>query len=80
MAGPGLAAMAMSMNTTGWMAGYLLGTPIAGYLLQATGADKGHTISLYRPAIFYAGGVALVSSLCVLLARVKVQKGVLKRV
>lgn len=80
MAGPGLAALAMSMNTTGFAAGYLLGTPIAGYLLQATGADKNTAIDLYRPAIFYAGGIALISSLCVLLARLKTDPKIAKRV
>lgn len=80
MVGPGLAAMAMSMNTTGFTAGYLLGTPIAGYLLQATGADKGQTLDLYRPAIFYAGGLAMVSTLCVVLARFNMDRRVMKRV
>lgn len=80
MVGPGFAAVAMSMNITGFTAGYLLGTPIAGYLLQATGADKGQTISLYRPAIFYAGGVALVSTICVMVARFKMEMKLVKRV
>lgn len=80
MAGPGMAALAMSMNTTGFAAGYLLGAPIAGYLLQATGADRGTTIELYRPAIFYAGGIAFVSSLCVVLARFKTDTKLGKRV
>lgn len=80
MVEPGLAAVGMSLTITGFTAGYLLGTPIAGYLLQATGADKGTTIDLYRPAIFYAGGVALISSLCVLLARLKMSTKLTKRV
>lgn len=80
MVGPGLAAVAMSMNTTGFTAGYLLGTPIAGYLLQATGADRGQTLDLYRPAIFYAGGVALLSTICVILARFNMEMKVMKKV
>jgi MCP family monocarboxylic acid transporter-like MFS transporter 3 len=35
--GPGRATVAMSMSVTGWTGGYLLGAPIAGYLLQAAG-------------------------------------------
>jgi len=84
MFGPGRAAVAMTMAVTGWTVGYLMGTPIAGYLLQAAGG--GHegsgvtSIEAYRPAIFYAGGVATVSALFVLLARMKMAKKMIKRV
>lgn len=74
MVGPGLAAVAMSMNVTGWTPGYFLGTPIMGYLLEATGADRSKVITGYLPAIFYAGGMFLISSLCVLLARLKLDR------
>lgn len=82
--GPGRAAVAMSMSVTGWSAGNLMGAPIAGYLLQAAGGSTGNvpgqSISVYRPAIFYAGGMAMVSSLCVLFARLTVEKRLRKRV
>jgi MFS family permease len=81
--GPGRAAVAMSMSITGWTCGYLLGAPVAGYILQASGgqerAGQGN-IDVYRPAIFYAGGVALVSSMFALLARLHIAKKVAKRV
>ncbi|KAF2179261.1 MFS transporter, MCP family, solute carrier family 16, member 10 [Zopfia rhizophila CBS 207.26] len=78
---PGRAVVAMGMATTGWTAGYLMGAPIAGYLLQAGGGTEGgrnQGIEVYRPAIFYAGGVAFASSLFVLVARVKLTKKMVK--
>ena len=82
--GPGRAAVAMSMSITGWTGGYLMGAPIAGYLLQAAGGNQedgaGQSISVYRPAIFYAGGTATLSALCVLAARLTVAKKLRKRV
>jgi MCP family monocarboxylic acid transporter-like MFS transporter 3 len=81
--GPGRAAVAMSMSTTGWTLGYLLGAPVAGYILQASGgqgkSSEGN-INVYRPAIFYAGGVTLVSSMFALLARLHIAKKIAKRV
>ncbi|KPI38771.1 Riboflavin transporter MCH5 [Cyphellophora attinorum] len=76
VAGPGREAVAMSVNTTGWMVGYLLGTPIAGILLQASGGADGENtdVQMYRPAIFYAGGVALLSAASVLVARLSLAK------
>jgi MCP family monocarboxylic acid transporter-like MFS transporter 3 len=73
----------MSMSVTGWTAGYLMGAPIAGYLLQAAGGKRGganQSIDVYRPAIFYAGGTATVSALCVLGARLTVARKFKKRV
>jgi MFS family permease len=83
MFGPARATVAMSMAVTGWTGGYLMGAPIAGYLLQAGGGRKGggkQGINVYRPAIFYAGGVALVSCLFVLAARLKTERKMVKRV
>jgi MCP family monocarboxylic acid transporter-like MFS transporter 3 len=71
------------MSITGWTFGYLLGAPVAGYILQASGgqemAGQGNIV-VYRPAIFYAGGVALVSSLFALLGRLNMAKKIAKRV
>ncbi|KAF2032770.1 MFS general substrate transporter [Setomelanomma holmii] len=79
--GPGRAAGAMSMSTTGWTIGYLIGAPIAGYLLQATGGQNGQQgIDAFRPAIFYAGGIGLLASLLVLLARLNMSKKIGKKV
>lgn len=81
--GPGRAAVAMSMSITGWTFGYLLGAPVAGYILQASGGSEkagGGNIDVYRPAIFYAGGVALVSSMFALSARLHIARQVARRV
>lgn len=63
--------------------GYLLGAPVAGYVLQALGgsekAGEGN-VDVYRPAVFYAGGVALVSSIFALWARLNMAKKFAKRV
>ncbi len=82
MVDPSRAAVGMSLSITGWTAGYLLGTPIAGYLLEASGAAKsGHSgVDAYRPAIFYAGGIATVSSGFVLVARLFMERKFLKKV
>ncbi|KAJ6476111.1 major facilitator superfamily domain-containing protein [Mycena sanguinolenta] len=51
-------SVAMGMIVTGWAGGYLMGAPIAGYLLNAYGgADS--TLSAYHPAMFYAGSMGL---------------------
>jgi MCP family monocarboxylic acid transporter-like MFS transporter 3 len=85
-------AVAMGMGATGWTGGYLMGVPIAGYLLESSGVGKavgsnpgaqenfGTSIAPYRPAIFYAGGVALASAGFVLVARVKLGRGGKKKV
>jgi MFS family permease len=97
------AAVAMSMSITGWTGGYLLGAPIAGYILQAAGVGAGgfsettkgsnnstadnkanaeipSSIDPYRPAIFYAGGVALAAAGFVLIARLKLGQGMKQKV
>lgn len=51
-------AVSFGMIVTGWGGGYLMGAPIAGYLLAAFGgSDRG--IAAYRPAVFWAGAMAL---------------------
>ena len=63
--------------------GYLMGAPIAGYLLQAGlhgMAQEQAGIKPYQPAIFYAGGIALVSSLFVLVARLGVTREFARKV
>lgn len=83
--GPGRAAVAMSMAVSGWTAGYLLGPPITGYLLQAVAGERKFVakemgVEVYRPAIFYAGGLALVASIFAGWARVKMTRTVRKKV
>lgn len=82
MVDPSRAAIGMSLSITGWTAGYLMGTPIAGYLFEASGAAKSgdRGVDAYRPAIFYAGGIATVSSGFVLVARLVMERKLLKKV
>lgn len=50
-------AVAFGMIVTGWTGGYLMGAPIAGYILNAYGGEDGG-IAAFRPAVFWAGGMA----------------------
>ncbi|KAL1852098.1 hypothetical protein Daus18300_012310 [Diaporthe australafricana] len=63
-------SIAMGMIVTGWVGGYLMGAPIAGYLLNAYGGENRGLIP-YRPAMHYAGAMALASALLVLAARMR---------
>ena len=83
--GPGRAAVAMGMAISGWTGGYLLGAPIAGFLLQAKAGRERFVaremgVDVYRPAIFYAGGLALVASLFAGWGRVKMAEGLRRKV
>ncbi|KAI1130594.1 major facilitator superfamily domain-containing protein [Nemania abortiva] len=79
MIGPAGAAAAMGLAITGWTPGYLLGSPIAGFLIAATGADEARSISPYRAAIFYAGGTAIAATLLVLIARLRMDTKLIKK-
>lgn len=79
MVGPGQAAMGMGMAITGWTGGYLMGSPIAGILIAATGADKAHSVVPYRAAVFYAGGIAFTSAIFVLVARLRMDIRLIKK-
>ncbi|GAA5857968.1 hypothetical protein JCM8547_006643 [Rhodosporidiobolus lusitaniae] len=73
----GLKTMFMMYATSG-APGYLLGSPIAGFLIQAYGgADKGY--SAYRPAIFYSGALSMLSAGLVLTVRLRVSKELWKK-
>ncbi|KAJ5105924.1 MFS general substrate transporter [Penicillium alfredii] len=63
-------SVAMGMIVTGWAGGYLLGAPIAGYILDASGGEASG-ISAYRPAIFYAGGMAMAAAIMAIFIRLK---------
>ncbi|KAI1818363.1 major facilitator superfamily domain-containing protein [Poronia punctata] len=60
--------VAMGMIVTSWSGGYLLGAPIAGYLLDAYGGENAG-FQAYRPAMYYAGSLALASAGLVELVR-----------
>ncbi|KAA8642776.1 hypothetical protein EYZ11_002932 [Aspergillus tanneri] len=69
--------VAMGMVVTGWAGGYLMGAPIAGYILDASGGQGG--VGNFRPAIFYAGGMAMTAALLALWIRLRTDMGALKR-
>ncbi|KAL6692391.1 major facilitator superfamily domain-containing protein [Trichoderma pleuroticola] len=69
-------AVAMSMVVTGWVGGYLMGAPIAGYILESFGGADGG-LHAYRPAMFYAGALALVSGVFILGARFYINRSLL---
>jgi MFS family permease len=64
-------SIAMGMIVTGWTGGYLMGAPIAGYLLNAYGGQSAG-FKAYRPAIYYAGSLALGAAGLVALVRLRV--------
>ncbi|CAH0056397.1 unnamed protein product [Clonostachys solani] len=69
---------AMGMIVTGWVGGYLMGAPIAGYMLEAYGgADS--DLGAYRPAMYYAGSLALAAAGLVAAVRFRKSKQLLKR-
>lgn len=49
--------VAFGMVVTGWIGGYLMGAPAAGYILQAYGGSE-RGVAAFRPAVFWAGGMA----------------------
>ncbi|KIY53295.1 MFS general substrate transporter [Fistulina hepatica ATCC 64428] len=56
--GPHRVTTVLAMVLTAWMFGYMLGSPIAGWILQMYGgSDAG--IAAYRPAMYYAGSLSL---------------------
>lgn len=76
---PGSAAASISLMTSFWTPGYLLGSPIAGLLIQSTGAEEASSIGPYRAAIFYAAGVGLVSALLVVFTRMRLDTKLFKK-
>ncbi|KAJ7776846.1 putative monocarboxylate transporter [Mycena maculata] len=71
--------VAMGMIVTGWFGGYLMGAPIAGYLLSAYGgADS--TLEAYHPAMFYAGSMAMGAAGLVSLVRLKTSTNIFIKV
>ncbi|KAI0319530.1 MFS general substrate transporter [Amylostereum chailletii] len=54
-------ANALAMVITGWAFGYLLGAPIAGWILGAYGGSEAGRAA-FRPAIYFAGSLSFVSA------------------
>jgi MFS family permease len=68
------ATSGISLALTGWGPGLLVGNPIAGVLIDVTGADKADSIVPFRPVGFYAGGTALISAGFIVFAYVLTKK------
>lgn len=66
--GPSQMAVAMGMVVSGWAGGYLMGAPIAGYLLAAYGGQQAG-LAAFRPAMYYAGSLSLASGGAILALR-----------
>lgn len=71
-------SIAMGMVVSGWAGGYLMGAPIAGYILNAYGGQSAG-FEAYRPAIYYAGSMALGAAGLVALVRLRVSRSILKK-
>ncbi|KAJ5912494.1 hypothetical protein N7504_001377 [Penicillium tannophilum] len=72
-------SVAVGMIVSGWLGGYLMGAPIAGYILNASGGESGG-VGAYRPAIFYAGSMATAATILAGIARIKVDRRLKKTV
>ncbi|KAI0198672.1 putative monocarboxylate transporter [Astrocystis sublimbata] len=68
----------MGMVVTAWTGGYLLGSPIAGYILNATGSYG--NVHSFLPTIFYAGGLSFVALVLALMTRIKISRSLTHRV
>ncbi|KAH6665291.1 major facilitator superfamily domain-containing protein [Plectosphaerella plurivora] len=77
---PGSAAASISLMTSFWGPGYLLGAPLAGMLIDATGAASASSIEPYRAAIFYAAGVGVASTLLIIVSRIRMNPKLFMRV
>ena len=76
---PGSAVASISLATSFWTPGYLLGSPIAGMLIQRTGAALSSSVQPYLAAIFYAAGTGLLAALLVIFSRLRLDKKLLKK-
>ncbi|KAM0263155.1 hypothetical protein ACHAQJ_001310 [Trichoderma viride] len=72
-------SVAMAMIVTGWGGGYLMGSPIAGYLLDAFGGTEGG-FHAYKPAMIYAGSMGLGATALVALARFRKNQSIFAKV
>ncbi|CAN9089993.1 hypothetical protein CUC08_Gglean005018 [Alternaria sp. MG1] len=76
---PHSAAASIALMVFFWTPGYLLGAPLAGLLIEATGAADASSIEPYRAAIFYAAGTGVLATLLIIIARLRLDTKVLKR-
>ncbi|KAJ4336043.1 hypothetical protein N0V95_008727 [Ascochyta clinopodiicola] len=76
---PHSAAASISLMVFFWTPGYFLGAPLAGILIEATGAANAKSIEPYRAAIFYAAGTGVLATLMVAAARLRLDRKMLKK-
>jgi MFS family permease len=79
MIAPGSAAASISLMTFFWTPGYLFGAPLAGILIEASGAADATSIGPYRGAIFYSAGVGALATVLVLVSRWRLDHKVWKK-
>jgi len=66
--GPMRVPNALAMVVSGWAIGYMLGAPIAGWILGAFGGSEAGRAA-FRPAIYFAGSMSVLSALLILTMR-----------
>ncbi|CAJ2508837.1 Uu.00g138630.m01.CDS01 [Anthostomella pinea] len=71
--------LVMGMVVMGWAGGYLMGGPIAGYLLAANGGEGGG-VEAYRPAMYYAGSLSIGAAVLVAFMRLSIDGRLLRKV
>ncbi|KAL7946937.1 MFS general substrate transporter [Trichoderma barbatum] len=71
-------SVALGMIVTGWGAGYLMGAPIAGYILDAQGGSE-RGLRAFQPAMFYAGSLALGAAGIIILMRFRINSSFLAK-
>ena len=71
---------AISLMTSFWTPGYLMGAPLAGILIEATRATQASSIEPYRAAIFYSAGVGTLATLLIILSRLKLDRKLIKKI
>ncbi|CVK86403.1 related to monocarboxylate transporter [Fusarium mangiferae] len=76
---PGSAAASISLMTSFWTPGYLMGAPLAGILIDAAGASEASSIEPYRAAIFYAAGVGSAATFLIVVSRLMLSQKLIKR-
>lgn len=73
-------SVAMGMIVTGWVGGYLLGAPIAAYILEAHTSGGNNSPKAYHPTMFYAGTLAAIAMFLVAAVRLCVDRRIKRRV
>ncbi|KPM40546.1 hypothetical protein AK830_g6007 [Neonectria ditissima] len=70
---------AMGFIVTGWVGGFTMGAPIAGYMLDAFGGRHAGA-KPYRPAVFWAGAMALTAAILIGVMRFRLSRKLMMKV